>query len=275
MRDRLKQLLSTMGINQSTFASSIGLTPSAITDFFKGRSSGLSSTALVKVVGQYNVNLNWLLTGDGDMFLSGERQSGSSEPVRRRDPEVERIADLVEALDVTSRNEIADYAQYKSERSGLKGREATPRYRLAKPAKAETVDVPLLGQIAAGNPIFADDHIEKIIKLPQSVVPPRGRRLFALQVRGESMIGAGIQSGDYALLREVVDPREEVPPGHIAAAVIGSEATLKRVFIENGTIILKPENPAFEPIVCENADTCRIIGSLVLTWRWWNEEEEE
>jgi transcriptional regulator with XRE-family HTH domain len=69
MKERLKDLMDVLGVNKSTLASDMGLTPSAITDFFKGRSLNLSSSSLGKIAEKYHVNLNWLLTGEGEMFL--------------------------------------------------------------------------------------------------------------------------------------------------------------------------------------------------------------
>jgi len=111
--------------------------------------------------------------------------------------------------------------------------------RGAKSRKVDVIRVPLLGRIPAGEPSSAVEEIDEILPLPRAEF--RGEKLFALRVRGESMIGAGILDGDIAVL----DADREALDGDIAAVVLDEEATLKRLYHVSGGLRLVAENPAF------------------------------
>lgn len=103
--------------------------------------------------------------------------------------------------------------------------------------------VPLLGMIAAGRPILAEENVEERIALPKELFPkPNG--LFALRVAGDSMIGAGILNGDIAIIRK----QKTIHKGALAVVRIESEATLKRVLFGENSIILRAENPAYTDV---------------------------
>lgn len=121
-------------------------------------------------------------------------------------------------------------------------------------------DVPLVGRIAAGSPILATEDIETIMPLPEELVG--SDPVFMLEVRGDSMINAGILDGDYVVIRRQPDARD----GEIIAALVdGEEATVKRLRRENGKVILMPENDALEPMVFEGG--VEIIGKVVSVLR--------
>lgn len=123
----------------------------------------------------------------------------------------------------------------------------------------EIVRVPILGRIAAGEPISAIEEVESEIPLPRAYYP--GRDLFALRVRGDSMIGAGIQDGDIA----VIEKQPEVKSGEIAAVVVENDATLKRVFHSAKGIRLHAENRKYADRVFAKADLSLLViaGRLV------------
>ena len=129
--------------------------------------------------------------------------------------------------------------------------------------KGEIVRVPLVGHIAAGNPLDAMEEVEANIPLPRGFW--RGDKLFALRVRGDSMVGAGIFDGDMA----IVNVQAEVADGEIAAVVVGGDTTLKRVFRSTDGVRLHAENPIYQDQVFDqtDADTIRIAGVLVGTLR--------
>lgn len=114
--------------------------------------------------------------------------------------------------------------------------------------------VPILGTIAAGKPIMAEEQIEGY--LPVDPALARGRILFALRVRGESMIDAGILPGDTILLEQT----STVENGEIAAVWLEDAATVKRVYREQGRIRLQPENKTMEPIF---TPTCEVLGRVI------------
>lgn len=119
--------------------------------------------------------------------------------------------------------------------------------------------VPILGCIAAGQPILADDHIEEWIDIP-NIWNLRQGEVFVLKVKGDSMIGSRIFEGD----KVVVKIQQEVENGEIAVVnVNGDEATLKRVKkTETGQVILYPDNPRYEPIFIAD-EKARIIGKVI------------
>lgn len=116
--------------------------------------------------------------------------------------------------------------------------------------------IPLLGRIAAGVPIWAEQNIEDHLPIPPALFG--GGELFALHVFGDSMKGAGIRNGDIAIIQK----RDSVENGEIAAVLIEREATLKRVYLASDSLVLKAENPAFEDLkfVKGKCDLIRILG---------------
>ncbi|MFZ5943577.1 MAG: transcriptional repressor LexA [Bacillota bacterium] len=125
------------------------------------------------------------------------------------------------------------------------------------PAK-QTVNVPILGQVAAGSPILAEENIEDYLSLPWDMV--RSDYVFALNVRGNSMINAGILDGDLVLVRQQKTARN----GEIIVALLGDEATVKRFFLEKDCIRLQPENDALEPIYTKDA---QVVGKVIGVYR--------
>ncbi len=122
------------------------------------------------------------------------------------------------------------------------------------PAKKEG-GIPLLGKIAAGQPILAEEECEFFSPLDDT------RADFCLRVRGDSMIGAGIKDGDIVFIRK----QETVDDGEIAAVLVDDEATLKRVYVSDDAVTLIAENPKYKPMVytkkqCKNI---RILGKAV------------
>ena len=131
-----------------------------------------------------------------------------------------------------------------------------------KPVKNEAVKlvkVPVLGTIAAGVPIFADENMEGEILVDESNIG-KGR-FFALRVRGDSMINAGIMNGDLVIIRR--QPLAE--NGDIIAALIDCDATLKRLSLSNGEVFLLPENEKYSPIDVTCREDFRILGKMVTT----------
>jgi repressor LexA len=126
-----------------------------------------------------------------------------------------------------------------------------------KPAKA-MLNVPILGQVAAGSPILAEENIEDTFPLPWDFV--RSENVFMLHVKGDSMINAGILDGDLVLVRQQKTARN----GEIIVALLENEATVKRFFLEKDCIRLQPENDSLEPIYTRDA---QVIGKVIGVYR--------
>ncbi|MGH7399252.1 MAG: transcriptional repressor LexA [Candidatus Rokuibacteriota bacterium] len=120
--------------------------------------------------------------------------------------------------------------------------------------------IPLLGRIAAGAPITAVENHEDTIPLRPEWLGTGGQDVFALRVRGDSMIEAHIMDGDLVLVRK----QETAGSGDIVAAMIDGEATVKRFARESGAVVLRPEHPTMKPIVVEpGRGDFRILGKVV------------
>jgi repressor LexA len=160
------------------------------------------------------------------------------------------------------------------ERAGLLKRDPTKpraleltgqRRREPEPARpgVDARSLPLVGQIAAGGPLLAEQNIEDYVSVPAPL--SRGGEEFLLRVRGDSMIQAGILDGDIVVVRRQQDARN----GDIVVALAGEdeaadEATVKRFFRENGRIRLQPENDALEPIYAPHV---QILGKVTGVFR--------
>jgi repressor LexA len=124
------------------------------------------------------------------------------------------------------------------------------------------VEVPLLGRVAAGAPILAEEHIEDTIVVDGAFVRP-GKH-FALRVRGDSMKNAGILDGDVVIVRHEAPVRS----GEIVVVLIGDEATVKRVFPRRDKVVLLPENDDYEPLEVRPGDPgVRVAGKVVGVFR--------
>ncbi|HQY99070.1 MAG TPA: transcriptional repressor LexA [Propionicimonas sp.] len=126
------------------------------------------------------------------------------------------------------------------------------------PHAAHSVDVPVLGRIAAGGPILAEEAVEDVFALPKQLVGEG--TLFLLEVKGDSMVDAAICDGDYVVVRQQPDAVN----GDIVAALLGEEATVKTFKRTPGQVWLLPHNPAYEPI---DGNEASILGKVVAVLR--------
>src|SRR5215470_7420780 len=121
-------------------------------------------------------------------------------------------------------------------------------------------DIPILGKIAAGAPIFAAEQRDDVIPVRPEWLAAKGGEIFALRVSGDSMIEAHIADGDLVLVRK----QASAIAGDIVAALVDDEATVKRFAMEGGTVVLKPEHPTMKPIVVDPQKAeFRILGKVV------------
>lgn len=127
-------------------------------------------------------------------------------------------------------------------------------------AVRSTVSIPLIGRITAGLPILAEENFDGTISVDHSLVG-RSTKLFALHVRGNSMIKAGIYDGDIAIVRQQFTANH----GDIVIALLGDEATVKRFNQRNNVITLQPENDEMQPIKIDDGIDLRILGKVIAT----------
>lgn len=119
------------------------------------------------------------------------------------------------------------------------------------------ITLPLVGRVAAGTPILAEQNIEETLSLPTSIVGDASS--FILRVRGESMVNAGIFDGDYIVVKEQHDAHD----GEIVVALIDDSATVKTFYREHGRVRLQPENDTMEPIYADNPVILGRVTALV------------
>ena len=125
--------------------------------------------------------------------------------------------------------------------------------------RRELVNVPILGRVAAGEPLLAQQNIDNYFPIPAEMMP--NKQTFILEVKGESMINAGILSGDYILVQE----EHTASDGEMIVALIDDGATVKTFYKENGLIRLQPENDFMDPII---VDEVTILGKVIGVFRF-------
>ena len=125
--------------------------------------------------------------------------------------------------------------------------------------RREMVNVPMVGQVAAGEPILAEQNITNYFPIPMEFMP--NNDTFMLTVRGESMVNVGIYDGDYVL----VEKRQTASNGEIVVALVDDSATVKTFYKEEGYYRLQPENDNMDPIIVMN---CEILGKVIGVFRF-------
>ncbi len=126
--------------------------------------------------------------------------------------------------------------------------------------RREVVNVPIVGQVAAGEPILAEQNIEDYFPIPAEYMP--NADAFMLRVKGESMVNAGILNGDTVIVQRQPDARN----GDMVVALVGDSATVKTFYKEDGHFRLQPENDAMDPII---VDECEILGKVFGVFRFF------
>ena len=127
--------------------------------------------------------------------------------------------------------------------------------------RREMVNVPIIGRVAAGEPILAEQNIEDYFPIPMEFMP--NNQTFILKVQGESMINAGILDGDMV----IVEQRATARNGEMVVALIEDGATVKTFYKEDGHIRLQPENDTMDPIILHEEDNVQIIGRVIGVFR--------
>lgn len=164
------------------------------------------------------------------------------------------MQELADELGIRSKNAIFKHlASLESKgfiqrHGGGTARGITVLHPMGLPHQAHADNVPVLGRIAAGAPILAEQNIERYVAVPDYLTGGGGS-YFALRVQGDSMIDAGIYEGDLVIVRST----QQAANGDIVVALTGEEATVKRLMLSGDSMYLKPENPAYAPIPLSQA----------------------
>ena len=138
-------------------------------------------------------------------------------------------------------------------------------YNKPKQASNNIIGIPIVGRVAAGQPILAEENIEGNLLLDASMVKAK-TACFGLKVRGDSMINAGIFEGDLV----IVSPQQNAVNGDIVVALLHDEATMKRFIVNENIIYLMPENERYQPIEVNQREDFSIIGKVIGVFRTYN-----
>ena len=135
----------------------------------------------------------------------------------------------------------------------------------AKKSDPTMLEIPLLGRVAAGAPILAQENVEDTVRIDSFLLGGNGKEVFALRVKGNSMIEDGIHDGDFIFVKKAPN----AAPGEIVVALIEDEATVKRYFPEGDRIRFQPANKDMEPIYVAKSDfkQTMILGRVVGVYR--------
>jgi repressor LexA len=169
------------------------------------------------------------------------------------------VRDIGKAIGLTSSSTVHAHLA-NLEKLGLVKRDPTkPRALEVLVDKAREAvtggGLPLVGQVAAGSPVLAEENIEEYVPVPEIAGGEEGE--FVLKVKGDSMVNAGILEGDHVIVRK----QDTAKNGEIVVALVGDEATVKRFFREEDHVRLQPENDTLEPILTRDVQLLgRVVG---------------
>ncbi len=186
------------------------------------------------------------------------------------------VREIGEHLGIRSTNGVADHLKALKKKGyltnrGMKSRTLTPVHKSEGPTvvsalvgRGAGIAVPILGRVAAGEPILAEEDAQGSVVV-DSMLLGDGRKVFALKVVGDSMIEDGIFDGDYIFVKK----RDSADPGDIVVVIIENEATVKRFYPEGDKIRLQPANARLSPIYVHKRDfkSIQIIGIVVGVYR--------
>lgn len=186
------------------------------------------------------------------------------------------IREIGEEMDIRSTNGVNDHLKALERKGYLtrgeqQSRSLVPTKRarlvlgIAQRRDPNMIDVPLLGRVAAGAPLLATENVEDSVRIDSFLLGGTGREVFALRVKGQSMIDDGIHDGDYLFVRKT----PAAHPGEIVVALIEDEATVKRYYPEGDRIRFQPANRDMEPIFVKRAEfkQTSILGVVVGVYR--------
>ena len=180
---------------------------------------------------------------------------------RRFPPTIQELADILGISPPSLRDQITQLVRKGYVRRESRKARGLTVLREPTDEVLELRAVPIVGRVAAGQPILAEENIVGEVLVDSRAV--RSGRCFALEVRGDSMIGAGIRDQDLVVVRQ--QPVAE--SGDIVVALLDQEATVKRLFIRDERIELRPENPKFQALLIGPDDGLRILGKVVAVSR--------
>ena len=173
------------------------------------------------------------------------------------------IREIGKAFGISSTNGVRYYLTLLEKAGYLRRRDRVSRGSSLL-ASVRRPGIPLVGRVAAGQPILAEERIEDTVQV-DSFFLGTSKKVYGLRVQGDSMIGDGILPGDYIFVKKQLDARD----GEIVVAMIDDEATVKRVYFEGDRVRFQPSNPRMAPIYVRESDfrSTMILGVVVGVYR--------
>lgn len=268
---RIKELRLKHNLTMAKMAAMIGVSPGNISDWENGKKKSTpTARALISISKQFNVSLDWLMTGTIPDYPANFIPF---RPSVKSHPHIDALYDVAEQLE----EEDLLLLQTMAAHLASKNRAQTPgdlylsgkvraasiqpggELREASLSAEYYVRLPLIGKVTAGSPILAAENIEEYFSVPKNLVG-QGKH-FILRIQGESMINKGIENGDLVLVRQ----QSSADNGEVIVALIdGEEATVKTFFKESNRVRLQPANDRFQPLYPANVS---ILGKVVSVLR--------
>ncbi|MEY9095673.1 transcriptional repressor LexA [Paenibacillus sp. RC84] len=268
---RIKELRLKHNLTMAKMAAMIGVSPGNISDWENGKKKSTpTARALISISKQFNVSLDWLMTGKIPDFPSTLIPFPPSE---KSHPHIDALYDVAEQLEeedfvllqtmaahLASKNRAQTPGElYRSGKVRAASIQPDSELREASLSAEYYVRLPLIGKVTAGSPILAAENIEEYFSVPKNLVG-QGKH-FILRIQGESMINKGIENGDLVLVRQQL----WADNGEVIVALIdGEEATVKTFFKESNRVRLQPANDRFQPLYPVNVS---ILGKVVSVLR--------
>lgn len=233
--ERIREQREFLGMTQAELAEIMGYKSRSSINKIENGTNDIPQSKVVRFAEALNTTVSYLMGWEDNGELIA---SINSEILKHFDGDIEKALNFQKAVDEDAKNESN-----------------TPNNIIPMPKMKK---IPLIGTIACGEPILAQENIEDYVNMPANL-----DCTFALRCKGDSMINARILDGDIAFIRE----QPEVENGEIAAVMIDNEATLKRVYYypEKSMLILKPENTAYQDFIYinEELNNIKILGKAI------------
>lgn len=251
IREKLKEVRRKTGLSMKNFGAAIGYTTGNIGDWESGKALP-SLSALISISNQFDISLDWLLTGK------------EYAPQVVLDPDIQKLIEAYNLLNEENRNTLKVCVALLLTRNPSDIlEEALSRTRYPEPTpepqqvKESSFGIPILGTAAAGTPIMTEELVEGFIPIPLSAI--KNRNTYVVKAKGNSMIEAGINNGDYV----IICPQPTVENGEIALVTVDGEVTIKKFYRYDHEVRLRPANKSMQDIIVNDLSKIKILGKVV------------
>jgi len=249
---RIKYLREKNGLTQAAFAEMIGVSQGNVGDWERHRSAP-SLTAIGAIVKTFNVSADWLLFGEESKLPPVEDELLNL----LRDLTDEEQKDLVLIADFLKFRRAKGEEEQKGGSSSKKPKRKPPGMEPAAQVREDgTVYLPVLGESAAGQPIFINEILEGFIPVDKKLVRDK---CFIVRAKGDSMTGRGIDDGDLVVIRR----QPVVEAGEPALVRIGDESTIKYFYRQGDRVVLMSANPKYKPIEVRRPENVAVVGKVI------------